>query len=150
MTPEEQRAAMHRAVDQICDAQTHAQLDAKARCYSTGEGGTSKGGHADPTYGASLRANIADVWIAKTLQTQKDLYHQADMALKHWPAPPGKGANVNGTTIGDRNNTTELCALCQIPVLGGRDDPIRRIDGQPYHAKTCWWTVHRQRQTKAG
>jgi hypothetical protein len=124
MTPDEQRAAMHRAVDQICDADSHAQLDARARGYTAavgGDGSGSRGGHSDPTYGATLRANIADVWLAKTGQLRKDLWHQADMALKHWPPSPKPGDKIDGITIGTRTNQAELCWQCDQPATSGRD-----------------------------
>lgn len=69
----------------------------------------------------------------------------ADAAARSWPAPARTGHNVDGVTVGARGNQTEICALCELPVAGGHGDPIRRIDGQPYHGRSCWFTVHRQR-----
>jgi hypothetical protein len=77
------------------------------------------------------------------------LYRLADSAARHWPGPPSKGTSMGGVTVGQRTPASETCGLCEKPVAGGRDDPIRRIDGQAFHAKSCWFTVTRQRQAKA-
>lgn len=144
----EQRAALHRGIDQICDGIAPAKLDAR-NPGPAGGSDTDNPPSANPQPGATLRANIAAVWLAKIGQLERDIYHQADLALKHWTPPPA-GTTIGGVTIGDRDNPVETCGLCDRTVLGGRDDPIRRIDGTAFHAKSCWWTVHRQRQTNTG
>lgn len=65
-----------------------------------------------------------------------------------WPPPPKSGQLVEGVTVGQRGNLVETCALCQDPVAGGHQDPIRRIDGAPFHAKSCFYTVWRHRKAK--
>lgn len=77
------------------------------------------------------------------------LYRLADLALAYWPPPPKRGDRAGMVTVGERGNSVESCGLCGDPVVGGRADPIRRIDGQAFHGKSCWFTVTRQRQPRA-
>lgn len=84
-------------------------------------------------------------WAPNALQR---LWRLADRALAWWPDEPKHGDTVAGVTIGARGNTVELCGLCLEPVAGGHGDPIRRIDGQPFHGKSCYYTVWRQRKVK--
>lgn len=72
----------------------------------------------------------------------------AGRALRYWPPPPPRGSREGGVTVGERSSSVETCGLCGDPVVGGRNDPIRRIDGQAFHGKSCWFTVTRQRQQK--
>lgn len=77
------------------------------------------------------------------------LYRLADSGVKFWPPPARKGDQAGTVTVGERGNSVELCKLCGEPVAGGRADPIRRIDGDAYHGKSCWFTVTRHRQPRA-
>jgi hypothetical protein len=60
---------------------------------------------------------------------------------------PRKGETLGGITVGERTNLVERCAECDNPVFGTSEDPIRRIDGQPMHAKSCYYRAWRRRQT---
>lgn len=85
-------------------------------------------------------ADHLDSWPAGD-RARRRLFRLADTAKRRWPAPQSAGTRTGGTTIGARHNDVELCGLCCQPVAGGAADPIRRIDGEAYHARTCWYPV---------
>jgi hypothetical protein len=71
----------------------------------------------------------------------------ANKAALWWPTqPPTRGTRVGTVTVGERGNQVEQCGLCGDTVAGGHGDPIRRIDGQAFHGKSCWFTVMRSRR----
>jgi hypothetical protein len=74
------------------------------------------------------------------------LYDLADKAARWWPDPVKNGQRIGQVTVGQRTNDAAMCVLCGDPVSGTSDDPIRRIDGQPFHGKTCYYQVWRQRR----
>lgn len=90
---------------------------------------------------------LLHAWPEHTNHTTQRISRLANTARVHWPRTPAKGTTHNGVTVGQRTNIVENCKLCQQPVAGGHEDPIRRIDGDPYHGKSCWYTVTRQRKT---
>lgn len=57
-----------------------------------------------------------------------------------WPTQPlRKGEVVAGVTVGERGNLSEMCALCELPVVSGRDEngqPLLKqdADGTSFHA----------------
>jgi hypothetical protein len=75
----------------------------------------------------------------------------ASSAELWWPHQPlRKGQVVDGVTVGERGNQAELCHLCQIPVVSGRDsygNPILKRDahGNPYHSVPCYFQMWRSR-----
>lgn len=92
-------------------------------------------------------------WPKGANQTLKRLHYLAEQAFHYWPDPPKRGQTVQGVTIGGRTNTVENCALCNEPVVSGKDEAgnalLRRDkDGMPFHAagKGCYWQVWRQRR----
>ena len=60
--------------------------------------------------------------------------------MAYWPTL-AKGDTIAGVTVGARGNLVEECGLCGNPVVGGAQDPIRRIDGQAFHRSPCWYTA---------
>lgn len=89
-------------------------------------------------------------WPAGPAELVKRIEILASTGDHWWPRqPPKKGSVVAGVTIGERANTVETCGLCQQPVTGTRSDPIRRIDGNPFHKSPCWYTVTSDRQGRA-
>lgn len=63
------------------------------------------------------------------------LYRLADAAGRYWPAPVRKGERAGTVTVGERTNTVDVCVACGEPIIGGRADPLKRIDGDPFHVK---------------
>lgn len=47
-------------------------------------------------------------------------------------------SNDQKEKLQQRQNTVELCTKCNLPA-----PKVRRIDGQPYHADTCYYQVWR-------
>lgn len=86
---------------------------------------------------ARLDYRIHDVELTR-------LHQLANRARHLWPPPPKKGAREGGVTVGERGNDIETCAGCAQPVLGGRADPLKRIDGDPFHVKNPQgtWCYH--------
>lgn len=109
------RPLLHQAVDTICDTWTLDDLI-----------------DADPQ-SPTHRRDVLGV------------YRLADRSAADWPPTATKGQTVAGVTVGARTNLVETCAGCGLPVAGGRDDPIKRIDGDPFHANanpTGRWCYH--------
>ncbi len=136
------RTDMHRAVDTICDAWPYALTDAQSRGYPNAEDNANSAGvdGAPDNHNAGIPNPVASIWLGNIRHVSNQLYLAANMALKHWPARPTRTAAPGG-----RPNDIELCGLCELPVIGGHSDPIRRLDGAAFHAKSCWFTVTRQR-----
>lgn len=82
-------------------------------------------------------------WMPHTEHAIRQTINLSNKATAWWPPTPKAGQTVDGTTVGQRSNTTETCTHCGNPVTGGHNDPIRRIDGQPYHGKSCWYNAIR-------
>ena len=38
----------------------------------------------------------------------------------------------------DARPVVALCTKCGRPILGGADDPLARIEGEPYHRTPCY------------
>lgn len=70
----------------------------------------------------------------------------ANTARNEWPTTPKVGQVVDGVKVGQRNDSTEVCAECGKVALGNAADPIVRIDGKPYHRQPCYNTVYVRRQ----
>lgn len=72
------------------------------------------------------------------------LYRLADNGRRNWPPPPKKGDRAGEVTVGERGNQVETCAGCGDPIGGGRADPLKRIDDDPFHVKNAagYWCYH--------
>lgn len=66
-------------------------------------------------------------------------------AANNWPPTPQKGQTIDGVKVLERTRTGEECTLCGKYVAGDAVDPIRRLDGKPYHASTCYYQAWRKR-----
>lgn len=82
-------------------------------------------------------------WPAGPLELVQRIDRLAATGKHWWPTRPTRGTVVAGVTIGARGNTIETCGLCNKPVTGGHNDPIRRINQVPYHGKSCWYNATR-------
>lgn len=49
-----------------------------------------------------------------------------------------------------RENTVDVCAGCNEPIVGVGNDRVKRLDGQPYHAGSCWWSVYNATRGRRG
>lgn len=63
------------------------------------------------------------------------LYRLADVGRSHWPDPMVAGSVAGGVTVGARGSEVEVCKLCQEPIGGTVADPVKRLDGEPYHLR---------------
>lgn len=82
-------------------------------------------------------------WMPHTEHAIRQTIQLSNKATHWWPPTPKPGQTIDNTTVGQRTNTTETCTHCGNPVTGGHADPIRRIDGNPYHGKSCWFNAVR-------
>jgi len=140
-TPAERhRRALVRAVDRISQAWPRALEDVDARGFPTGRGYDSPGRGSDNTSveAAALKLCQAIVWLAQVEHLCGQAVQLANLGLYHWPPPARYGQTVDGTRIGARTSTVEMCAYCQLPVQTGQ---IRRVgpDSVPVHRKPCWY-----------
>lgn len=90
-------------------------------------------------------AEMVDLWPMRVQRVMRDLYELADTALREWPATPSKGEKVGEVTVLERNKTGDDCAKCGKYVAGDAGDPIRRLDGKPYHMTPCWETMRKRK-----
>lgn len=104
-TAEQLRPVLHQAVDVICQTWTVDDLV---------DFDPASSNHRSDVFGLGRLAGTARRW---------------------WPATPKAGTTQDGVTVGQRGNTVETCTACQLPIGGGRNDPLKRIDGDPFHVK---------------
>jgi hypothetical protein len=152
---------LRRAIDRIYLAYGPAVDDSRARGYpggvdynNPGSGGSIiiENEDGDPeripataVEIAALRKNDADRWLKLVEKMVRDVLTIANMGQRLWPPTPQAGTRIRNITVGGRTNQIETCCLCAQPVAGGHDDPIRRIDGDPYHKSPCWYVASRSR-----
>lgn len=165
LTPDErQRHDLHLDVDAIVDALPRARLDRdsigfRGDCrYENNGGGLAVTVNAAGEEEAQLNGveaaaqkravDTATDWLAAQKEARSALIVAARDARFQWPDPPAAGTQMGGVTVGKRTTTLEECGLCHEPLVGGKEGPIRRIDGQAFCAKSCFFTVWRQRRTK--
>lgn len=140
----ERRAALVRDIEAILDAETWANLDRKAIGFPTdvGYSDTPGGGDVESLNAVEAAAVLllaksdrATDWLSERREALAQVVRVANLARANWGAAPKTGT-IGGVTIGARTSTAEPCGLCNLPVLGGRDDPLKRIDGVAYHVKS--------------
>lgn len=163
---ERARHDLHLDVDAIIDALPRAVLDRdsigfRADCrYESNGGGLAVTLNEDTgeeeaqlngVEAASQKRAVdaATDWLAAQKEARSAIIVTARSARFKWPDPPKVGTQMGGVTVGKRTTSLEECGLCHEPLVGGKDGPIRRIDGQAFCAKKCWFTVKRQREVKA-
>lgn len=95
-------------------------------------------------------AQLVDIWPARVMNALNQFYDLADEALREWPPTPEKGDVIDGVKVLDRTRTGEDCAKCGKYVAGDAGDPIRRLDGKPYHVRPCWETARKRKQRSDG
>lgn len=69
-------------------------------------------------------------------------------AAHNWPPTPKKGETIDGVKVLERTRSGDECVECHKYVAGDAGDPIRRLDGKPYHERPCYNTA-RQRKRRA-
>lgn len=74
------------------------------------------------------------------------LYDLADQALREWPPTPVAGMKIDDVVVGEKAPTWEMCGECRSEIWGGTTDPVRRLDGKPFHKTPCYETVRKRRQ----
>jgi hypothetical protein len=154
---ERRRHHLHRDLEAILDAEPMARLDKRSvgmpSTYRARDGspGTDEGA-LNGVEAASQQRHAAVEFLAAAAETIAHLIVTGRSARSGWPQPLAEGTKVSqdgrAVVVGARAAQSEECGLCGELVTGGAADPIRRIDGAAYHAKTCWFTVHRQRRAK--
>lgn len=142
---DEARAELHAVVDLLCDAWPTIQRQARdmgrgIASTTGGDGGSGAGGtHSDPT------ARVA-------LEARPDPAQRALEALAEFAEFRAMARNVERRVRGllpaseemvprGRQNDVENCGDCHAPIVG----KVRRIDGVPLHASSCYYRVHRSR-----
>ena len=82
-------------------------------------------------------------WPDGAEHVARQLIRLANTGLNWWPPVLKTGQTVAGVTVGRRTSTVEICVFCQNPVLGGHDDPIRRVglNSDPVHRSPCWYAL---------
>jgi hypothetical protein len=140
------RQAFINSVVRILNAWNAALNDANARGYPTRLLDPTRG-DADNTSveAAALTRSQAKEWLHDLDKVTTTIVGLANRSQLLWAPTPRHGSTKAGVTVGQRTNTVEVCGLCQEPVTGGHADPIRRIDGQAFHGRSCWFTVTRSR-----
>jgi hypothetical protein len=139
-------AILHRQVDRITTSWPHAEADRDARGWNTAiDYNTPHGSETTSVEAAALVHCRASIWLADARRWADRAIIIANQAMFLWPPLAAKGDTVAGITVGQRGNNIEVCGLCAQPVSGGHNDPIRRINGLPFHGKSCWYTVTRNR-----
>lgn len=132
------RAELHRAVDFAVDA--YPTLNKQAREMGRGfpSGSMSYGGAGgSPVEAAAFAddpAGRANDWLAEFDETRGHLLRLAGTARGLLPADPAELEKARG-----RQNSVEVCAECGDPI----PDKVRRIDGLPFHATSCYYRVRR-------
>lgn len=86
---------------------------------------------------------LVDLWPRRVQRVFDRIYTLADDALREWPSTPKVGQVVDGVTVGKRSSLATICTKCTEPIGGGAADPIRRINGSPYHGKSCYFSAWR-------
>ena len=89
------------------------------------------------------------LWPARCERIFNRLYQLADTAAREWPATPAIGQEIDGIKVGERLPQIEVCAECRGPVAGGAADPIRRLEGIPYHKEPCYETARKRRYRRS-
>lgn len=130
------RAELHGIVDRVVDDWPWIDsLSGHVRAVSGGDGGTSsKGDHADPTLAAAMAGDAARGWL--------DAFRDLRVRLRVLDAGRAKMAPAKARR--GRENTVEICTLCSLPA-----PKVRRVDGLPYCATSCFYRVWRTKERTA-
>lgn len=142
----EDRKQMHKSLDDILDMREQVERQAKdmSRGYpSSSSGGGVSGGDKSASIverivvggGTDLSADASD-WLARWWRWRQDLY------VLERTARSVLGDNIDKQRAlaqqGERVNVVDICTHCGMPA-----PQVRRIDGMPYCATTCYHSVRR-------
>lgn len=89
-----------------------------------------------PALQDALTKTLTDLivwWPKNTHRLLERLQGLANTARREWPDTPATGQSIGEVVVGERANTAEICAGCTKVIGGNAEDPIRRVDGAPYH-----------------
>jgi hypothetical protein len=153
---EQRRADLHGWVDEVCNIEPRARLDAESVGFPTdyrakdGSRSTDEGA----LNGVELAATRPDPsvdWLAELTEAVTALKRVVRLGLFHWPHPLTAGTVVldggEEVTVGQRGNTVAVCAWCGDPAPSGRDANgktlVRRIGDHAVHA-TCYMPAYRE------
>lgn len=126
------RAELHLLVDRMVS--DWLWIDSLAGSVRAGGGDgsrTSKGDHADPTWGAVVAGDQAGQWLDRFRAFRVEARLLDAARAKMAPAVPKRG----------RENTVDVCVRCAKPA-----PKVHRIDGQPYCATSCYYVEWRSRR----
>lgn len=108
-----------------------------------------------PWYPPALRSTFREaaedlvrLWPMGCERLTQRIHMLANEAARRWPPKPKANEVIDGVKVGGRYVEAEVCTECGGPIAGGAADPIRRIDGRPFHKRPCFDTV-RQRALRA-
>lgn len=93
--------------------------------------------------------DLVELWPVRVQRVFAHLYDLADEALREWPPTPAKGTVIDGVKVLERTRVGDECAGCGKYVAGDANDPIRRLDGKPYHERPCYEKMRKRRQRAA-
>ena len=89
---------------------------------------------------------LVEIWPRRIQSLLNRLYDLADQALREWPPTPHKGEVIGDVRVLERTRTGDDCAKCGRYVAGDASDPIRRLDGKPYHQQPCYEAMRKRKQ----
>ena len=161
------------AINRIITAWPEATDDAAARGYGRGrhmdEGSSgrarcpldcSKGSpcaecggtgyvpsYPDLTGNAALdrAGSRADGWLEQVRKCVSELSRLGGQGLKWWPPRVQPGERIGDIVVGERVSDLKSCAECGELIGATSVDPLRHLDGKPYHQKPCWETARKRR-----
>jgi len=142
----------HRDLDTIHQAHTYAALEKRSHGFPTDHTHETHGTGTDTVFHATQNPDLhrAEDWLNEYAETIAHLTRLANKARANWQ-PPTPGTMLAGVTVGTRSSTVGTCPGCGQPALGTHDDPVKRIDGNPYHLRAapgrpaCYYLAWRQR-----
>lgn len=97
-------------------------------------------------------SEVVDWWPRNVERLLAKLQGLANTARREWPSTPETGQKVGQVVVGQRADLSEVCVGCHEVIGGGADDPIRRVDGAPYHLNgsgehgSCWTKARKAAQ----
>lgn len=134
------RSELHGAVDSAVDSWPVLERQARdmGRGFpSQGDGPGGVGGHGDPVPRLALEDRVDPAVLAEAWLREFESWRRLGSVL----ASRARGllpADVGSVERG-RVNSVEVCAECGDPI----GDRVKRIDGNPYHASSCYFRVWR-------
>lgn len=98
--------------------------------------------------------DVVQMWPRNIAVLIERIHGLANEARAEWPPTPRPGQVIQTpdgpVKVGERAPQVETCTECGGPVAGNAADPIRRVDGKPYHERPCWETARKRKQRVRG